>query len=118
MTLLDFQIDSGAEDTAKPSLEQLAKRHGLSMNRIMEIYEQFKTFLPEGQECNYPDEPAHLTKESIQKYFAENQPEMEEEEFEDLFAVVDFDGGGEIEFDEFLDFGFKDDAVGAGGGDE
>lgn len=31
---------------------------------------------------------------------------MSDDEFEGIFGMVDFNGGGTIEFDEFLDFGF------------
>ncbi|CAD7928630.1 unnamed protein product [Amoebophrya sp. A120] len=104
---IDLEIN--AADVAKPSFEQLAKRHDKSLEKIMEIYAQFKGFLPEDQECNYPDEPAHLTKEIIRKIFTERYPDCDDEEFEDRYGLVDFDGGGEIEFDEYLDFGFDNE---------
>merc|ERR1712032_423867 len=91
---LDLQVEEG--EIQKPSFEQLAKRYNFTMDRLMELYKQFCSFLPEGTTCKYPDEPGHLTKEKIRGFFTKFDPDTTDEEFEEKFALVDFDGGGEI----------------------
>merc|ERR1712085_12884 len=94
-------------DVPKPSFEHLATRYKLSLDFIMSLYKDiFLQFLPSGVKCNYPGEPGALTKWQIRRCFTEFFPETEEDDFEDAFSNVDFNGSGEIEFDEFLDFGF------------
>jgi hypothetical protein len=61
---------------------------------------------------SYPENPQFLTKDAMREMFDTNFPEVDEEEFENLFEMVDFDGSGEIEFDEFLEMPM------VGGGEE
>ena len=90
----------------KPTFEQLAKRYDMAKEKIDVLYEQFRSFLPSGTEDAYPHDPASMTKEQVRELFLKHYPNVDEEQFESQFALIDIDNSGNIEFDEFMDFRF------------
>lgn len=86
----------------KRTYDQLAKEYDLTDVRIEWLHEQFKAMLDEGEEDNYPMDPASLSKEKMRELYADLKPDMADDEFDQQFEEIDEDGSGEIEFDEFI----------------
>lgn len=77
---------------------------GLTMARIEWLHRQFCQLIPEGEEDNYPDDPYGLTKDRMQTLMTDLLPDLTDAEFERAFVEIDLDGGGQIEFDEFVEW--------------
>jgi hypothetical protein len=86
----------------KRTYEQLAAEYELTDVRIEWLHEQFKEMLDEGEEDNYPTDPASLSKDKMRDLYQDLKPDMNDDEFEAQFEEIDEDGSGEIEFDEFI----------------
>ncbi|CAD7976170.1 unnamed protein product, partial [Amoebophrya sp. A25] len=101
-----FEDLEGAEkeEEPKPSMEDLCVMYGLTMARIEWLHGQFKSFLPDGQEDNYPEDPYGMSKDTMRRLMSDLIPGMDDDEFESKFQEIDLDGGGEIEFDEFVEW--------------
>jgi Ca2+-binding EF-hand superfamily protein len=101
---LTKQLDEG-----KPSMSELSDRLGLTVARLKWLHTLFEGFLvneddPEGPppKCGYPDDPASLTKEQMKGLILELNPKTTDPEFESHYRRIDIDGGGAVEFDEFV----------------
>jgi len=97
-----IDIDEG--DVTKPSFEKLAKRFNVPLRRIEAMHVLFCTYFEDGVVDGYPDDPLSLNKDQTRALAEEINPDITDEEFDAQFEWVDFDGSGQIEFDEFLDF--------------
>lgn len=87
---------------AKPSMEELCRIHHTTMARMYWLHKQFEGFLQPPRACGYPEDPAALSKKDLQDLMAEVRPAMTLAEFDQKFRVIDSDGSGEVEFDEFV----------------
>eukprot|EP00397_Hematodinium_sp_SG-2012_P024045 GEMP01025030.1.p2 GENE.GEMP01025030.1~~GEMP01025030.1.p2 ORF type:complete len:247 (+),score=73.49 GEMP01025030.1:1133-1873(+) len=100
-----LMMDLAAENTAKkPSFEKLATRFRVDVTRIHAMHAMFCEYFEEGVTDGYPDDPLALSEESIREILLGLDENMVEEEFRARCEWIDFDGSGNIEFDEFLDF--------------
>jgi len=103
---VDIAEEGAAEEEAapKPPMQELCIMYGLTMARLDWLHGQFKSFLPEGLEDNYPEDPAGMTKPVMRKLMNDLLPGMSDEQFQVKFQEIDLDGGGQIEFDEFVEW--------------
>ena len=67
----------------------------------MGLHGVFKTHL--GEEDNYPEDPGSLSKEKVWDMMRSMGANMSTEEFDEQFKQIDLDGGGSLEFDEFME---------------
>ena len=65
--------------------------------------------IPPGVIDGYPDEPIGITRDIMKPMMLDLLPGMTEEGFELAFDEIDLDGGGEIEFDEFIEWLAKEE---------
>jgi hypothetical protein len=110
-----------ANRDAKPSIDTLCQRLGVSMSRIEWLHRLFESFLtPDPNDptsvpvCLYPECPAAISKAQMRALMKEVRPYMEEVEFEMRFRRIDTDLSGTIEFDEFVMW-VREDEVRVGG---
>lgn len=99
----------GAGEKGKPSYSELSHRLGLTLPRLNWLHALFEGFLeneddPDGPPptCGYPDNPASLTKQQMKGLILELNPDLSDQEFEAHYRRIDLDGGGAVEFDEFV----------------
>merc|ERR1719378_95527 len=94
-------------------MDALCVRLGMTMPRLKWLHELFESYLTGASEwseeddkppptCNYPDNPAFLTKEQMRELMKEVKPDIAEDEFGARFQRIDEDSSGKIEFDEFV----------------
>lgn len=93
---------------AKPTMEQLAQRLGMTMARLEWLHKLFESFLSPDPDpnapapcCLYPECPASLDKEEMRALVNEVEPGLSRPQFDARFKRLDQDGSGLIEFDEF-----------------
>jgi len=105
----DFRRAATHVEEAKPSMAELSDRLGLTVARLNWLHSLFEGFLineddPDGPppKCGYPDDPASLTKEQMKDLILELNPNLTDPEFEAHYMRIDIDGGGSVEFDEFV----------------
>jgi len=106
---------------AKPSIDTLCQRLGITMSRIVWMHKLFESYLqPDADQpdkvpvCLYPECPAAITKVQMKSLMKEIRPSMEEVEFEMRFRRIDQDLSGNVEFDEFVTWVREDEVRVAG----
>lgn len=96
------------DSSHKPSIEKLSQTLGLTVARLKWLHSLFEGFLVSEDvdgpppKCNYPEDPASLSKDQMKGIMLELFPQTTDPEFEAHFRRIDEDGSGEVEFDEFV----------------
>jgi len=88
----------------KMSLEDLAAAYGEPLALMKHLLKCFRDRLQEDQEDNYPEVPAGLAKDSVKELLeALTLNRVDGRDFEADWQIVDANGRGVLDFDEFLE---------------
>lgn len=105
-----------ASANAKPSMEELCERSGITQARMDWLYDLFESYVQKEDveemtklPQKYPEHSLALTKDQMRPMIEEMKPDITPAEFEARFHRIDEDGSGEIEFDEFVTWIHEDE---------